>query len=418
MFEKPIGTKKDTLAGERYEVKDDYKRFNQKNNFIYQGEWNPLYPGLSRYDLRQAREDKLKRGIPGFTRLDWAYQMASTANTNATNLVINEPNKGGNSWNGIPKSAIGSENITDLPEYKGDPASTARIIKRMARRYGASDVGICALDRRWVYSEYYDPETKESFPVHFSDEPGFEKYTRPSVDENRHQIIPAGMKYAIVFIHEMEYKGMSTAPTLTQMATTLQTYSEISLTAISMAEFIRGLGYNAIPSANCTAINIPLAVDAGLGELGRNAKLIHPRFGPRCRISKVITDLPLGIDSPISFGVTKFCDSCKTCAKECPSKAIPEGERSFVPAGEYSSYGVLQWQCDHERCKRFQSKVGTNCGICIKACPYNKPDSFAHWFVTSVISLTSLANPLILKGDEIFEFGKLKKPEDFWTIDD
>ncbi len=137
----------------------------------------------------------------------------------------------------------------------------------------------------------------------------------------------------IVFIHEMDYQGIAEAPTLTQMATTLRTYSQISLTAISLAEFIRGLGYRAIPSANCTALNIPLAIDAGLGELGRNAKLIHPRFGPRCRISKVITDLPLEVDIPIAFGVTAFCDTCKKCARTCPGECHPDGRPLLRPGG-------------------------------------------------------------------------------------
>ena len=276
----------------------------------------------------------------------------------------------------------------------------------MAALFGAHDAGICLLDRRWVYSHYYDPETRESYPIRFSDEAGYEHHTEPGVLEDRSQIIPAGMKYVIVFIHEMEYSGIAEAPTLTQMATTLRTYSEISLTTISMAEFIRGLGYHAIPSANCTAINIPLAIDAGLGELGRNAKLIHPRFGPRCRISKVITDLPLQADIPMAFGVTAFCDICKKCAKTCPGQAIPEGERSFEPVGEFSSYGVRQWQVDHDRCKKYQAKVGTNCGICLKACPYNKPAGAGHWLVKSVIGTVPALNRLVLKGDDLGGYGK------------
>ncbi len=66
----------------------------------------------------------------------------------------------------------------------------------MAALFGADDVGICRLDRRWVYSHYYDPQTRESYPIHFSDEPGFEHHTEPGMLEDRSQIIPAGMKYA------------------------------------------------------------------------------------------------------------------------------------------------------------------------------------------------------------------------------
>jgi reductive dehalogenase len=364
--------------------------------------------------LREAREDKLKRNLPGFTRQDWAYQMAATANTDATRLVINVPNKGGNTWKAISRSAIGSEPIIDLPEYVSEPVKNARILKRMARTFGASDAGVCLLDRRWVYSHYFDPETMEAFPIHFSDEPGFEGNFEPGMLENRHQVIPSELKYVLVLIHEMDYTGICTAPTLTQMASTLRTYSEISYTIISIAEFIRGLGFQAIPSVNCTAISIPLAIDAGLGELGRNAKLVHPCFGPRCRISKVFTDLPLAPDRPISIGATQFCAVCKKCAQACPSKAIPEGDRSFEPVGIFSNYGVLQWQVNHDRCKKYQAKIGTNCGICIKSCSYNKPNGLPHRLVTSLIASAPIFNRLILKGENIFNFGRLKHTEEFW----
>ena len=413
---KPLGTEEQPGAAVRYAVRDDYRRFDQKRNLIYQGEWNPAFAGLSRTDLRRAREEKLKRSLPGFTRLDWAYQMAATANSNAAGFVINVPNSGGTSWRGIATAAIGSEAIEGLPEYQSKPEISARVIKKIAALFGADDVGICRLDRRWVYSHYYDPQTRESYPIRFSDEPGFEHHTEPGMLEDRSQIIPAGMKYAIVFIHEMDYQGIAEAPTLTQMATTLRTYSQISLTAISLAEFVRGLGYRAIPSANCTALNIPMAIDAGLGELGRNAKLIHPRFGPRCRISKVITDLPLEIDSPIAFGVTAFCDTCKKCARTCPGNAIPEGDRTYEPVGEFSNYGVLQWQVDHDRCKKIQAKIGTNCGICLQACPYNKPDGIGHWLIKSLIATAPFLNRLVLLGDDLMGYGKGRPANHFWDF--
>ena len=40
----------------------------------------------------------------------------------------------------------------------------------------------------------------------------------------------------------------------------------------------------------------PLAIMAGLGELSRIGILITPEFGPRVRLCKVFTDLPLQAD--------------------------------------------------------------------------------------------------------------------------
>ena len=42
---------------------------------------------------------------------------------------------------------------------------------------------------------------------------------------------------------------------------------------------------------------------AGLGEYGRLGLLITPEFGPRVRIGKIFTDLPLSHDEPRSFVV-------------------------------------------------------------------------------------------------------------------
>jgi len=200
-----------------------------------------------------------------------------------------------------------------------------------------------------------------------------------------------------------------------QMATTLTVYSKISFTTVMLAEFIRGLGYNAIPSANDTAISIPLAIDAGLGELGRNAKLITPRFGPRCRISKVITDLPLVVGHAKPWGVTEFCNVCRKCAKNCPSEAIPTGKRSFEPMGIFSPHGVLQWQLDHMKCYEYWAKVGTNCGICIRACPFNKSKRWSHNLVRWVIRIrNSVIDSLLVQIDDLLGYGKSKRAEDFW----
>ena len=52
--------------------------------------------------------------------------------------------------------------------------------------------------------------------------------------------------------------------------------------------------------------SIPIAIDAGLGELGRNGLLVTPKYGPRVRLAKILTNMPLVPDSPIRFGVTEF----------------------------------------------------------------------------------------------------------------
>jgi len=50
---------------------------------------------------------------------------------------------------------------------------------------------------------------------------------------------------------------------------------------------------------NDTALSIPLAIDAGLGELGRNGLLITAEYGYCIRLCKIFTNLPLIVVCPL-----------------------------------------------------------------------------------------------------------------------
>jgi len=357
-------------VSEIYEVQQNCRRFDQRYNMTRQSLWNPSF-----VELRKEQQANLQRllgqDIHGYTLVDSAFNRGATANLRNARFEINRPNYLGNSWEPLDQPV-------SKKRWIAGPHEASQIVEKAASLYGTDEVGFCELDRRWVYSHYYDVESKQSFPIVFSDEPGYEQYHEPVQLDDGTQVIPKEMSNVVVLLFEMEYEGIRTAPTLTQMASTNVAYSRISFTAVMVAEFLRGLGYNAIPSANCTAVSIPLAIGAGLGQLGRHGKLINPKFGPRCRISKILTDLPLNHGEPIDFGVTEFCSACKRCAEDCPAQAIPLGERSFASVNECNSGGYLAWHLDHKKCYRYWSKVGTNCGICVAVCPYNREPPGYH----------------------------------------
>lgn len=409
IMSKIVGLKNEPLLSQNERVSKDYKRFNQKMNMIWRGNWDQEYEHLALADLYRK---KILGNKPGLPQLENAFYFAATTNADACNFHINIANAGGTSWSPISRPGL---DMPTFPKWECEPAKTTAIAKAMARTFGADDVGVCLLDRRWVYSHYYSIPDKESYPIRFSDEPGYECHTVPGLADDKSLVIPASMKYVLVFIYEMEEKSIATAPHVTHFAGTMHTYSKISFHTMAMAEFIRSLGYNAIPSSNCTAANIPLAIDAGLGEPSRMEKLVHPLYGPRCRIAKVFTDLPLVPDVPLTFGVEKFCGTCKKCAKVCPSKAIDSGEQTCKPKGSYSATGIRRWHTEHDKCRDYWQKMGTNCGICIQACPYNQPKGLSHWLVKSAIATMPFLNPLILKGSDLIGHGKLVSPEDFWA---
>jgi reductive dehalogenase len=157
-----------------------------------------------------------------------------------------------------------------------------------------------------------------------------------------------------------------------------------------------------------------MAMQAGLGELGRNGLLITPQFGPRVRISKVMTDLPLTPDAPVEFGVTEFCNACKKCAEMCPSQAILLGDRTAERHNLSNSGGVLKWPIHSEKCRSYWARIHKSCTICMASCPYNKPYTRLHRSVRWLTDHLRWADVLYVKTDDWFGFGKPKKPDRFW----
>jgi epoxyqueuosine reductase len=138
-----------------------------------------------------------------------------------------------------------------------------------------------------------------------------------------------------------------------------------------VAQFLRNLRYGAVPTGNDTALSIPLAVDAGLGQLGRNGLLITPEYGPCVRLCKLFTDLPLEPDAPIDFGLTETCRDCSRCADACEGEAISAArEPSFAVACPSNNAGILRWAVNADRCYDFWVRNTAACSNCIAACPF------------------------------------------------
>ena len=69
------------------------------------------------------------------------------------------------------------------------------------------------------------------------------------------------------------------------------------------------------------------AVAAGLGTLGRNNLVYHPRFKNRVIFSAVLTDLELPSDQPAQG---ELCSGCNRCVENCPAGALNEEGKTDV----------------------------------------------------------------------------------------
>jgi epoxyqueuosine reductase len=273
-----------------------------------------------------------------------------------------------------------------------NPVEITDSIKKVALFFGASLVGVCKLDRRWVYSSAYPLRDQQAMANE----------------------VPERYQYAMAIAIEMDYKAISCSPTGPSSAATGLGYSKMAFTAGLLAHYIRGLGYAAIACGNDTACSIPIAIDAGLGELARNGLLITPAFGPRVRLAKVLTDLPLVPDRPIEFGVWDFCMKCEKCAEKCPSQSIRYGEPTDKPNNISNREGVRRWPINAETCLAFWAANGTDCSNCIRSCPFNKPSGRLHDTVRWGVRNLPRLNSFFLWMDDICGYGKQRNPDHFW----
>jgi len=263
-----------------------------------------------------------------------------------------------------------------------DSNSITTELKNMVLHLGADDVGIARLNPKFVYSHVGRGPEKWGTPI-----------------KNKH-------RFAIAFTCEMNYTAVETAPGLPITEESAVKYKKVAQISITLAEHIRSLGYPArahIAGSNYQIMLPPVAHDAGLGELGRIGYLISPEFGARIRLGAVTTDLPLKFDSPIEFGVQDFCEKCMKCAENCPSGAIPDGKKVNVR-------GVEKWPLNVEQCLHYWRMIGTDCGLCMKVCPYSHPPTLVHNLIRYGISRSSFARTVSLRGDDLF-YGRKSKYE-------
>jgi reductive dehalogenase len=265
-----------------------------------------------------------------------------------------------------------AEKAEDRAEPAALTATTAEI-KALALHLGAAEVGITRLDPAFVYSHVGRGPEPWGSPIH------------------------NGHRFAVVFSLPMDYAHVEAAPRLAITEESAREYLQGALISITLAAHIRGLSWPArahIAGSNYQIMLPPVAVDAGLGELGRFGYLISQRLGARVRLGAVTTDLPLVPDVPVRFGVQEFCEICRRCADNCPSASIPGGPRRVVR-------GIAKWPLDVESCLSYWRWLGTDCGICMRVCPFSHPRALVHDLVRAGIARSAFARRIALLGEDL-----------------
>ena len=216
------------------------------------------------------------------------------------------------------------------------PAELARRVKEFARAHEADLAGIARVQPEWVFEGH---EVREPW------------------------IIVLGLA-----MDQRELaKGPPREEDVSSADEVARQYNRASRAAKALANFIRGLGWNAEARTGPWSgdmILIPAAIAAGLGQLGKHGSMINEEFGAAFRLAAVTTEMPLVADAPRDICVDDFCTRCQVCSDLCPPDAI-YAEKQWVR-------GDLKWYVDFDRCiPYFNDTLG--CGICIAKCPWSLP---------------------------------------------
>ena len=112
------------------------------------------------------------------------------------------------------------------------------------------------------------------------------------------------------------------------------------------------------------------AEEAGLGWIGKNSNVIHPKRGSWMVIGHLLTTEPLVADEPSN----SLCGSCEACIHACPTDAIREP--FVVDANRCIAYHTIENK-DSKLPETIESSLGAwvaGCDICQDICPWNQHD--------------------------------------------
>ena len=250
--------------------------------------------------------------------------------------------------------------------------SDKKVLKKIAIELGAVSVGCTNLEEKFIYSY------------------------KGRFDNNYGEKIKLEHQNVLVFLVEMDFERMSHAPNSSTIFESANQYYRAAVISKTLEAIIVKLGYDAKAhyDAHYDLILPPIAVQAGLGELGRNNILIADKFGSRVRIGAVTTNLSLDNDSPISIGAERFCEVCKKCATNCPTKALSKNNKSLVR-------GIEKWTTNVENCYSIWRFYGTDCGICMAVCPFSHRNNWFHYLIRKVVKLFPILNKILLFFDDL-----------------
>ncbi len=385
---------------------DSYTQMSERNTVFARVGWDEDFEGYHKGIFENAHK-KIQQGIDGYSDIELAAVKASWKIENIITYMERQQRQKKEKEENIEKAKDGHKNLSSKPTENihnepsnnkqkrysiEDPAKMTWWLKKIAKFYGCDLIGITPLDTKWLYSEDRTGE-----PYDFPEE----------------------LTSAIVIAVQMDIDAINTTPKMPSAIATGLGYSKMAFLRTLIADFIENLGYQAIPAGNQGGLSVPLSVLAGLGGYGRMGLLITREYGPRIRIAKILTDMPLKPDEPdykFIKAVKRFCMTCKTCAERCPSNSIPLHDE---PNGKIYSIsnnpGVKdKFYVNVDTCYMFWHENGVECSRCIADCEYNHEFTLPHKIVNWLIMNVPFLNRIWPRIGKLLGYGGNKSAKKFW----
>lgn len=109
------------------------------------------------------------------------------------------------------------------------------------------------------------------------------------------------------------------------------------------------------------------AVQAGLGWIGKNTCLIHPKQGSLFFIGEILTSLECDVSHP---PMHDFCGSCTACIEVCPTGALDE------PRSLDANKCIAYWNIESKGVVPKEMRPALDdwffgCDLCQTVCPWN-----------------------------------------------
>jgi len=234
-------------------------------------------------------------------------------------------------------------------------------IEQLLRKMGASIVGFAKLDGLYAKVVVDVPRSVDSVTEVF-DIPHY----------------PIGISIALAYSKEI-IRNISEAPTIEYYDAYHELNKQLDNMAIECADYIKGLGFQAIAQTTSDIKEFGIfrtimphktvAVNAGVGWIGKSALFVTEPYGSAIRLTSVLTDAPLITNEPC---VQSKCGDCILCTNACPGNAISGRQwRPDIDRDEFFDAMACRRKAREISARSLDKKI-TLCGKCIEVCPYTR----------------------------------------------